>query len=61
MIRWQPLQLSIEWGWDTDTYPQLLGAFVGAIYGEGVLKKEWKDTLAVRLMEDYGESVEEWT
>ena len=54
-------QLSIEWGWDTDTYPQLLGAFIGAIYGDVIFKDEWKNTVSTRLLLDYEESVDEWT
>jgi ADP-ribosylglycohydrolase len=54
------MQLSIEWGWDTDTYPQLLGAMIGAIYGESIWKQEWKDTIDLRLSEDYDERIDEW-
>lgn len=54
------LQLSMEWGWDSDSYPQLLGAFVGAIYGPEIFKQEMKDTVTKRLQLDYDESVDEW-
>nr|MCU0347436.1 ADP-ribosylglycohydrolase family protein [Saprospiraceae bacterium] len=55
------LQLSIEWGHDHDSYAQLLGAFVGALHGESLLKQEWQDTVHHRLKLDYGEDWEEWT
>ena len=54
------LQLSMEWGWDSDSYPQLLGAFIGAIYGEDIFKKELRDTVIKRLQLDYDEDVDEW-
>jgi ADP-ribosylglycohydrolase len=54
------MQMSIEWGWDTDTYPQLLGAFIGAIYGEQIFKQEWKSLIKDRLKLDYNEDVDEW-
>lgn len=54
------LQLSMEWGWDSDSYPQLLGAFVGAIYGPEIFKQEMKDVVSKRLQLDYDESVSEW-
>lgn len=54
------LQLSIEWGWDHDTYPQLLGAFIGAIYGPDIFKEELKTTVAKQLKADYDEDVDEW-
>jgi ADP-ribosylglycohydrolase len=54
------LQLSIEWGWDHDTYPQLLGAFIGAIYGPDIFNKEMKTMVAERLKTDYNENIDEW-
>lgn len=54
------LQLCIEWGWDHDSYAQLLGAFIGAIYGPAIFKEEWKETVIKRLNSDYDEDVDEW-
>jgi ADP-ribosylglycohydrolase len=54
------LQLSIEWGWDHDSYAQLLGAFVGAMYGPDIFKEELKTTVAKRLQLDYDEDINEW-
>jgi ADP-ribosylglycohydrolase len=54
------LQMCIEWGWDTDTYPQLLGAFIGAIYGKEIFKEEWRNTVSNRMKLDYEEDLEEW-
>jgi ADP-ribosylglycohydrolase len=54
------MQLSIEWGNDHDTYPQFLGAFVGAIYGPGIFKKEMRDTVTKRVQLDYDENIDEW-
>lgn len=63
MCEYDPLasmQMCIEWGWDTDTYPQLLGAFIGAIYGQSIFKQEWKNIIKERLKLDYEEDVDEW-
>lgn len=54
------LQLSIEWGWDHDSYAQLLGAFIGALHGDGLFKEEWKSTVTDRLKKDYDVVVDEW-
>jgi len=54
------LQLSIEWGWDHDSYAQLLGAFVGAIYGTEIFKQQLTQTVSERLMLDYDEDINEW-
>jgi ADP-ribosylglycohydrolase len=55
------LQMSIEWGWDTDTYPQLIGAFIGAIYGQKIFKDEWKTMMDARLKADYQQDIDEWS
>jgi ADP-ribosylglycohydrolase len=54
------LQLTIEWGWDHDSYAQLFGAFVGAIYGPEIFDKSLRATVAKRLQLDYDEDLEEW-
>jgi ADP-ribosylglycohydrolase len=54
------LQLSIEWGNDHDTYPQLLGAFIGAIYGPDIFKEDMRSTVTKRLQIDYDENIDEW-
>jgi ADP-ribosylglycohydrolase len=54
------LQLSIEWGWDHDSYAQLLGAFVGAIYGPQIFEEDMRTTVTKRLQLDYDESIDEW-
>ncbi|UCD50196.1 MAG: ADP-ribosylglycohydrolase family protein [Phycisphaerales bacterium] len=51
------LQLSIEWGHDTDSYAQLLGAFVGAVHGVTLFDSETRGTVAQRLRLDYGADV----
>jgi ADP-ribosylglycohydrolase len=54
------LQLSIEWGWDHDSYAQLLGAFIGAIYGPEIFDNQMRDIVKSRLELDYDERIEEW-
>lgn len=54
------LQLSIEWGHDTDSYAALVGAFIGARYGDSIFPKEMKDAVIRRTREDYGEDLEAW-
>ena len=54
------LQLTMEWGEDTDSYAQLLGAFVGALHGPQVFDSSMCAMVAKRLELDYGESLDEW-
>ncbi len=53
------MQMSIEWGNDHDSYAQLLGAFVGAIYGPEIFTNELKTTITKRLRLDYDEDIDE--
>lgn len=62
ICRYQPLaalQLSIEWGHDTDSYAQLLGAFVGALHGRSIFPSLLHSTVTRRLQLDYGENLNE--
>lgn len=47
------LQLSMEWGHDTDSYAQLLGAFIGALHGPDLFNAEWQQAVAARLQADH--------
>jgi ADP-ribosylglycohydrolase len=48
------LQLSIEWGHDTDSYAQLTGAFIGALHGPGLFPASGRTAVTTRLRADYG-------
>lgn len=52
------LQLSLEWGHDTDSYAQLVGAFIGALYGPELFPADWRTTVVDRLRADHGVDLE---
>jgi ADP-ribosylglycohydrolase len=52
------LQLSVEWGHDTDSYAQLLGALAGARHGADLFPAALRRTVAERLAADYGADIE---
>ena len=54
------LHLAIDFGHDTDSYAQLIGAMAGAVEGANVFPNEMRETVAVRLQADYGEEVADW-
>jgi ADP-ribosylglycohydrolase len=54
------MQLCLEWGHDTDSYAELLGAFFGALHGADAFPKDARDAVTTRLGADYSESVDEW-
>ena len=55
------MQLSLDFGHDTDSTAQLVGAFIGAVAGENIFPASMRQQIKERLEADYGESVEEWT
>jgi ADP-ribosylglycohydrolase len=46
-------QLALEWGWDTDSDAQLLGAFIGALHGPDAFAMDWRAAVAARLQADF--------
>ncbi len=55
------LQLALDFGHDTDSTAQLVGAFAGAVYGEQLFPLQMRSDIIARLEADYLESVDEWT
>lgn len=54
------IHLALDFGEDTDSAAQLLGAWFGALYGTGLFPPDLRDTVAERLQIDYGEGLAEW-
>ena len=54
------MQLSIDFGHDTDSYAQVLGAMAGAVHGLDIFPMSMADAVESRLLADYGESVDSW-
>lgn len=52
------MQLTLEWGHDSDSYAQLLGAFTGALFGPGIFPAAWREAVAARLAADFSEDLE---
>lgn len=53
------LQLITEFGYDTDSYAQLAGAFFGALHGPNAFPQKMRDLLRLRLEEQFNVSFEE--
>ena len=54
------LALTTEWGHDTDSYPQLAGAFIGALHGEKIFSQDARTAVEKQLLADYSEKLDEW-
>ncbi len=54
------MNLCLDFGHDTDSYAQLLGAWIGAIHGREVFPTSMVRQVERRLEVDFGESVDDW-
>jgi len=54
------MQLMIEFGHDTDSYAQVMGAVIGAIHGKDVWPEEMSTTVNQRMKEQFGQNVDDW-
>jgi len=63
LCRYEPLasiQLALEFGHDTDSTAQLMGAMMGAVYGAAVFPTPLRQLVTQRLRLDYDEDLQEW-
>ena len=54
------MQLMIEFGHDTDSYAQVMGAVMGAIHGVEIWPEEMRNTVNVRMKEQFNQNVDDW-
>ena len=64
LCRFNPLaamHLTLDFGHDTDSYAQVLGAMAGAVHGKDIFPESMISAVEDRLAADYGESIGDWT
>ncbi|NQU84762.1 MAG: ADP-ribosylglycohydrolase family protein [Mariniphaga sp.] len=54
------MQLMMEFGHDTDSYAQVMGAFMGAIHGKNIFPEEIRNTVNIRMKEQFGQNINDW-
>lgn len=54
------MQLVFEFGYDTDSYLQVLGAFVGALHGPGVFPAPMRAAVEAHLEQAHDATLAEW-
>ncbi|MEM6783670.1 MAG: ADP-ribosylglycohydrolase family protein, partial [Bacteroidota bacterium] len=54
------MQLVLEFGYDTDSYLQVVGAFVGALHGPEVFPAPMRATVEAHLERAHGVTLAEW-
>lgn len=54
------MQLMIEFGHDTDSYAQVMGAVMGAIHGREAWPEEMRATVNHRMKEQFNQNVDDW-
>ncbi|MEL7267459.1 MAG: ADP-ribosylglycohydrolase family protein, partial [Planctomycetota bacterium] len=63
LCRFNPLaamHLTLDFGHDTDSYAQVLGAMIGAVHGEEVFPRSMRRNVSKQLQSEYGESIDNW-
>ena len=63
IVDYQPMasmQLMMEFGHDTDSYAQVMGAVLGAIHGKDVWPKDISSTVNNRMKEQFNQNVDDW-
>ncbi len=63
LCEYEPLaamHLTLDFGHDTDSYAQIVGAMAGAVHGMDIWNKQLSDPVQSRLAADYGESIQDW-
>lgn len=63
IVEYDPLasmQLMMEFGHDTDSYAQVMGAVMGAIHGKEVWSEDIRTTVNNRMKEQFGQNVDNW-
>jgi hypothetical protein len=54
------MHLTLDFGHDTDSYAQVLGAMVGAVHGPDIFAAPMRDNVHAALRRDYRESIDDW-
>ena len=54
------MQLMIEFGHDTDSYAQVMGAIVGAIHGKHIWSTDMCNMVNERMKEQYNQNIDDW-
>lgn len=54
------MQLMIEFGHDTDSYAQVMGAIMGAMHGKYIFPVEMRRTVNTRMKSQFGQNVQDW-
>ncbi|MEM7478685.1 MAG: ADP-ribosylglycohydrolase family protein, partial [Planctomycetota bacterium] len=54
------MHFALDFGHDTDSYAQIVGCIIGAIYGAEIFPKRMRESVSRSLRRDYGEDIPAW-
>ncbi len=54
------MHLTLDFGHDTDSYAQVLGAMAGAVHGTNLFPISMRTDVESRFLDDHGESIDQW-
>ncbi|MCR9294858.1 MAG: ADP-ribosylglycohydrolase family protein [bacterium] len=57
---WAAMHLTLDFGHDTDSYAQVLGCIMGAVYGTSIFPVQTRRSVGQAMLHDYGVHVEQW-
>jgi len=63
LCRFNPMaamHLCLDFGHDTDSYAQVLGAMVGAVHGPEIFPDHMRQAVLTEVQKDYGEDLRDW-
>jgi len=63
IVEYDPLasmQLMMEFGHDTDSYAQVMGAVMGAIHGKEIWPEDIRKAVNDQMKEQFGQNVDDW-
>lgn len=54
------MQLVLEFGHDSDSYAQVMGAYLGAMHGKNIFPENMINTVNEQMESQFGENIDDW-
>ena len=54
------MQIILEFGHDTDSYAQVMGAILGAIHGKEIFTKDMRETVNSQMKKQFNQDIDDW-
>ena len=54
------MQIILEFGHDTDSYAQVMGAILGTIHGKEIFPKDMRETVNSQMKKQFNQDIDDW-